>query len=101
MGIRTSIDMASALHPQTILALDFDGQPSRRNGEHQCGFASHQARFKSANELQAIEVDSHFPGGFWEKSGLRTGFRASAHGMAGPFQANAGRDLCEPLTHGS
>jgi len=26
-GYSTSIDMASALHPQTILALDFDGQP--------------------------------------------------------------------------
>jgi len=26
-GYWTSIDMASALHPQTLLALDFDGQP--------------------------------------------------------------------------
>lgn len=69
-GYSTSLDMASALHPQTILALDFDekaltpqwGAPLRLRIPTKLGF-------KSAKNLQAIEVTNTFPGGFWEKQG--------------------------------
>ena len=36
-GYSTSIDMASALHLQTILALDFEQKPLTPNGEPRCG----------------------------------------------------------------
>ena len=69
-GYSTSLDMASALHPQTILALDFDqqaltpewGSPLRLRIPIKLGF-------KSAKNLQSIEVTNTFPGGFWEKQG--------------------------------
>ena len=69
-GYSTSIDMASALHPQTILALDFLdrpltpewGAPVRLRIPVKLGF-------KSAKNVQAIEVTSTFPGGYWENQG--------------------------------
>lgn len=69
-GYSTSLDMASALHPQTILALDFDqqaltpewGSPLRLRIPTKLGF-------KSAKNLQSIEVTNTFPSGFWEKQG--------------------------------
>ncbi len=69
-GYSTSIDMASALHPQTILALDFGQQPLAP----QWGFPLRlripiKLGFKSAKNLQSIEVTNTFPGGYWEKQG--------------------------------
>jgi DMSO/TMAO reductase YedYZ molybdopterin-dependent catalytic subunit len=69
-GYSTSLDMASALHPQTILALDFEqqalapqwGSPLRLRIPIKLGF-------KSAKNLQSIEVTNTFPSGFWEKQG--------------------------------
>ena len=69
-GYSTSLDMASALHPQTILALDFEqhplapqwGSPLRLRIPIKLGF-------KSAKNLQAIAVTNTFPGGFWENQG--------------------------------
>ena len=69
-GYTTSLDMPSALHPQTILALDFEqkplapewGAPLRLRIPTKLGF-------KSAKNLQAIEVTNAFPGGYWEKQG--------------------------------
>jgi DMSO/TMAO reductase YedYZ molybdopterin-dependent catalytic subunit len=69
-GYATSIDMASALHPQTILATDFDnaplapewGAPLRLRIPTKLGF-------KSAKNLQVIEVTNRYPGGFWEDQG--------------------------------
>jgi DMSO/TMAO reductase YedYZ molybdopterin-dependent catalytic subunit len=69
-GYSTSIDMASALHPQTILALDFAdapltpewGAPVRLRIPTKLGF-------KSAKNLEAITVSSTNPGGYWEKQG--------------------------------
>ena len=69
-GYSTSIDMPSALHPQTILALDFEqkplapqwGAPLRLRIPIKLGF-------KSAKNLQSIEVTNTFPSGFWEKQG--------------------------------
>jgi DMSO/TMAO reductase YedYZ molybdopterin-dependent catalytic subunit len=66
----TSIDMASALHPQTILALDFAqlpltpqwGSPLRLRIPIKLGF-------KSAKNIQSIEVTNTFPGGYWENQG--------------------------------
>ncbi|MEI5999635.1 molybdopterin-dependent oxidoreductase [Paraburkholderia bengalensis] len=69
-GYSTSIDMASALHPQTLLALDFDSQPL----EPQWGAPLRlriptKLGFKSAKNIEAIEVTNVFPGGYWEKQG--------------------------------
>jgi DMSO/TMAO reductase YedYZ molybdopterin-dependent catalytic subunit len=66
----TSLDMPSALHPQTILAIDFEdapltpewGAPVRLRIPTKLGF-------KSAKNLQAIEVTNIYPGGFWEDQG--------------------------------
>lgn len=69
-GYSTSIDMASALHPQTILALDFGNRPL----EPQWGAPLRlriptKLGFKSAKNLMAIEVTNKFPGGYWESQG--------------------------------
>src|SRR6202035_3581678 len=69
-GYSTSIDMASALQPQTILALDFEekplapqwGAPLRLRIPTKLGF-------KSAKNLEAIEVTNKYPGGYWENQG--------------------------------
>jgi len=69
-GYYTSVDMASALHPQTILALDFEdkplapqwGAPLRLRIPTKLGF-------KSAKNLEAIEVTNKYPGGYWENQG--------------------------------
>jgi DMSO/TMAO reductase YedYZ molybdopterin-dependent catalytic subunit len=69
-GYSTSIDMASALHPQTILALDFDGQPLAPEwGAPVRLRIPTKLGFKSAKNLQAIEVTRKYPGGFWENQG--------------------------------
>jgi len=62
--------MESALHPQTILAVDFLdkplgpewGAPVRLRIPVKLGF-------KSAKSLQSISVSNTDPGGFWEKQG--------------------------------
>ncbi len=64
------IDMASALHPQTILTLDFEqkpltppwGAPLRLRIPTKLGF-------KNPKYIQAIEVTNTNPGGFWAKQG--------------------------------
>ena len=69
-GYSTSIDMASALQEQTILALDFNGAeldppfgaPARLRIPTKLGF-------KSAKNLSAVFVTNTNPGGYWEKQG--------------------------------
>jgi hypothetical protein len=69
-GNSTSIDMPSALHPQTVLALDFLdkplapewGAPVRLRIPTKLGF-------KSAKDIQAISVTNTYPGGYWEDQG--------------------------------
>lgn len=69
-GYSTSIDMASAMQPQTILALDFEqrplapqwGAPLRLRIPTKLGF-------KNAKNLESIEVTNRYPGGFWENQG--------------------------------
>lgn len=66
----SSIDMASALHPQTILALDFEqspltppwGAPVRLRIPTKLGF-------KNPKNIAAITVTNTNPGGYWEDLG--------------------------------
>jgi len=66
----SSIDMASALHPQTILALDFEqspltpiwGAPLRLRIPTKLGF-------KNPKYISAITVTNDYPGGYWEDQG--------------------------------
>ena len=65
-----SIDMESALHPQTILALDFDqspltppwGAPLRLRLPTKLGF-------KNPKYLSALWVTNTYPGGYWADQG--------------------------------
>ncbi len=66
----SSIDMASALHPQTILALDFVnapltpawGAPVRLRIPTKLGF-------KNPKNIATITVTNDYPGGYWEDQG--------------------------------
>jgi DMSO/TMAO reductase YedYZ molybdopterin-dependent catalytic subunit len=66
----TSIDMPSALHPQTILTLDFEqkpleppwGAPLRLRIPTKLGF-------KNPKYIAAMAVTNDYPGGYWEDQG--------------------------------
>jgi len=66
----TSIDMPTALHPQTLLALTYDGQqlppeygfPMKLRMPTKLGY-------KNPKHIQAIYVTNTFPGGYWEDQG--------------------------------
>ena len=69
-GYSTSIEMASALHPQTILALDFEQQPLTPEwGAPVRLRIPVKLGFKSAKNLESIAVTNTYPGGFWENQG--------------------------------
>lgn len=69
-GYSTSIDMASALHPQTLLALDFETQPlTPQWGAPLRLRIPTKLGFKSAKNLEAIEITNTYPSGYWEKQG--------------------------------
>jgi DMSO/TMAO reductase YedYZ molybdopterin-dependent catalytic subunit len=67
----SSIDMATALHPQTILATRYAkdylgdpfGYPLRLRTSTKLGF-------KNPKWITAIEVTNNYPGGFWEDRGF-------------------------------
>ena len=66
----TSIDMPTALHPQTILALTYDGQPL----PPKYGFPMKlrmptKLGYKNPKHIQAIFVTNTYPGGYWEDQG--------------------------------
>ncbi|MVW79073.1 molybdopterin-dependent oxidoreductase [Bordetella sp. 02P26C-1] len=66
----TSIDMPTALHPQTLLALTYDGQPLPR----EYGFPMKlrmptKLGYKNPKHIQAIYVTNTYPGGYWEDQG--------------------------------
>lgn len=66
-GYRGSIDMASALHPQTYLATKYAGEPITKD----FGFpirlrAPTKLGFKTPKQILAIEVTNTNPGGYWE-----------------------------------
>jgi DMSO/TMAO reductase YedYZ molybdopterin-dependent catalytic subunit len=66
----TSLDMATALHPQTQLTFEFDGETLPR----QYGFPMKlrvptKLGFKNPKHIGEIEVGNEFTGGFWETYG--------------------------------
>lgn len=66
----TSIDMPTAIHPQTLLVLDFPGKP----GETKYGFPVKvriptKLGFKNPKFVTEIFVSNSNPGGYWEDKG--------------------------------
>jgi DMSO/TMAO reductase YedYZ molybdopterin-dependent catalytic subunit len=67
----SSIDMATALHPQTLLATEYAretlpdpfGYPLRLRTSTKLGF-------KNPKWITAIEVTNTYPGGYWEEKGF-------------------------------
>jgi DMSO/TMAO reductase YedYZ molybdopterin-dependent catalytic subunit len=69
-GYSSSIDMPTALHPQTILATHYDGAPLPA----EFGFPVRlktplKLGFKQPKWITAIEVTNTNPGGYWEQGG--------------------------------
>jgi DMSO/TMAO reductase YedYZ molybdopterin-dependent catalytic subunit len=66
----TSIDMATALHPQTLLALTYDGQilPARYGFPMKLRMPT-KLGYKNPKHIQAIYVTNTYPGGYWEDQG--------------------------------
>jgi DMSO/TMAO reductase YedYZ molybdopterin-dependent catalytic subunit len=66
----TSIDMATALHPQTIMALDYGGMPlPPRYGAPLKLRIPTKLGFKNPKYIAAIYVTNDNPGGYWENQG--------------------------------
>ena len=66
----TSIDMATALHPQTILALTFRDQPLPvKYGFPMKLRVPTKLGFKNPKHILSIEVTNTYPGGYWEDQG--------------------------------
>ncbi|MGJ7509864.1 molybdopterin-binding protein [Variovorax sp. GT1P44] len=66
----TSIDMPTALHPQTLLTLTYDGQPL----PPKYGFPMKlrmptKLGYKNPKHIRAIFVTNTYPGGYWEDQG--------------------------------
>ena len=65
------IDMASALHPQTILATKYAGEPiTDPFGAPLRLRTAIKLGYKNAKWIRAIEVTNTYPGGFWEDQGF-------------------------------
>jgi DMSO/TMAO reductase YedYZ molybdopterin-dependent catalytic subunit len=66
----SSIDMATALHPQTLLTLKFGGQtlPVRYGFPIKLRVPT-KLGFKNPKHIIALSVTNDYPGGFWEKYG--------------------------------
>ena len=67
----SSIDMATALHPQTLLATKY----AREELDDPFGYplrlrASTKLGFKQPKWITAIEVTNTYPGGYWENQGF-------------------------------
>ena len=66
----SSIDMATALHPQTILALTFRDQAlPRKYGFPMKLRVPTKLGFKNPKHIMAMFVTNDYPGGFWEDQG--------------------------------
>jgi DMSO/TMAO reductase YedYZ molybdopterin-dependent catalytic subunit len=66
----SSIDMSTALHPQTLLATKYAGEPLA----DPFGFPvrlrmATKLGYKNPKWITAIEVTNRFPGGYWESRG--------------------------------
>lgn len=66
----TSIDMATALHPQTLMALTYDGQtlPPRYGYPMKLRMPT-KLGYKNPKHIQAVFVTNTYPGGYWEDQG--------------------------------
>ena len=66
----TSIDMPTALHPQTTLALTYDGQtlPAKYGYPMKLRIPT-KLGYKNPKHIQAIFVTNTYPGGYWEDQG--------------------------------
>ena len=66
----TSIDMATALHPQTLMALTWDGQtlPPKYGYPMKLRMPT-KLGYKNPKHIQAIYVTNTYPGGYWENYG--------------------------------
>ncbi|MBI4293590.1 MAG: molybdopterin-dependent oxidoreductase [Betaproteobacteria bacterium] len=66
----TSIDMPTALHPQTLLTLTYDGQelPARYGFPMKLRMPT-KLGYKNPKHIQAIFVTNTYPGGYWENQG--------------------------------
>jgi len=66
----TSIDMATALHPQTLMALTYNDQPlPPRYGFPMKLRMPTKLGYKNPKHIQAIFVTNTYPGGYWEDQG--------------------------------
>ncbi len=66
----TSIDMPTALHPQTLLTMTYDGQilPPRYGFPMKLRMPT-KLGYKNPKHIQAIFVTNNYPGGYWEDQG--------------------------------
>ncbi|ALL70882.1 Sulfite oxidase (plasmid) [Paraburkholderia caribensis MBA4] len=66
----TSIDMPTALHPQTLLTLTCDGQvlPAKYGFPMKLRMPT-KLGYKNPKHIVAITVTNEFPGGYWENQG--------------------------------
>ncbi|WJF89126.1 molybdopterin-dependent oxidoreductase [Paraburkholderia bonniea] len=66
----SSLDMATALHPQTLLALDFGHQPLPSKYGYPLKLrVPTKLGFKNPKHITAIFVSNTNPGGYWEDQG--------------------------------
>jgi DMSO/TMAO reductase YedYZ molybdopterin-dependent catalytic subunit len=66
----TSIDMATALHPQTLLALSYDGRvlPAEYGFPMKLRIPT-KLGYKNPKHILALFVTNTYPGGYWEDQG--------------------------------
>ncbi len=66
----TSIDMATALHPQTTLTLTYDGEtlPPKYSYPIKLRMPT-KLGYKNPKHIQALYVTNTYPGGYWEDQG--------------------------------
>ncbi|HEX7777114.1 MAG TPA: molybdopterin-dependent oxidoreductase [Parvibaculum sp.] len=69
-GYYTSLDMPTALHPQTLLALDYgDAELPRKYGYPMKIRVPTKLGFKNPKHITEIFVTNDYPGGYWEDQG--------------------------------
>ncbi len=66
----SSLDMATALHPQTLLTLDFGDDPLPTKYGYPLKLrVPTKLGFKNPKHIAAIFVTDDYPGGYWEDQG--------------------------------
>ncbi len=89
--------MPTALHPQTLLTLTYDGQPL----PPKYGFPMKlrmptKLGYKNPKHIQAIFVTNTYPGGYWEDQGYNWFGGAEGPAAARLPKKARGRVHCEP-----